>query len=442
MESVSLYSEARTEYLKQLSTWIIPPLVDFYRKEYNTIAARDSKKAMSAFQEFCSTVPLWNQDVIDTHIGALLDTCRCDYVEELMTAVFIAHTKMLTSIRVNSRQKKLQIKLPKLDHFLHRVFVECARAFWKAPFLFAEDLTPVEKQKNVLQAEVMCTEALSGAVRSLLPVKSILQDYLDDGNSDDDVADKAAHAAAAESDEDSDDSEPIVAPVVIPVAAPIAAPVPVPDPIVAPVPVPEPIVAPVPVPEPIAAPVPVPEPIAAPVPVPEPVVAPVPAPEPIVAPAAAPVPFPEPVAASAITIEKLDTAPGPIYLTSSNHSIDAASGRLPVVNLEKDINPTPPKLVIETEPTVHFTPYDTVYDENTTSVSEIRYAPKISVEDKPASSWGFDDDAPKLTIGATSSTIGGDDIVDLEPPAHSSRPTTPVDIDVSLGSTLDFEELA
>jgi hypothetical protein len=432
MESVSLYSEARTEYLKQLSTWIIPPLVDFYRKEYNTIAARDSKKAMSAFQEFCSTVPLWNQDVIDTHIGALLDTCRCDYVEELMTAVFIAHTKMLTSIRVNSRQKKLQIKLPKLDHFLHRVFVECARAFWKAPFLFAEDLTPVEKQKNVLQAEVMCTEALSGAVRSLLPVKSILQDYLDDGNSDDDVADKAAHAAAAESDEDSDDSEPIVAPIVIPVAAPV----PVPEPIVAPVPVPEPVAAPVPVPEPIVAPVPVPEPIVAPVPVPEPIVAPVPAPEPIVAPAVAP------VAASAITIEKLDTAPGPIYLTSSNHSIDAASGRLPVVNLEKDINPTPPKLVIETEPTVHFTPYDTVYDENTTSVSEIRYAPKISVEDKPASSWGFDDDAPKLTIGATSSTIEGDDIVDLEPPVHSSRPTTPIDIDVSLGSTLDFEELA
>jgi hypothetical protein len=172
------------------------------------------------------------------------------------------------------------------------------------------------------------------------------------------------------------------------------------------------------------------------VPVPEP------APEPVVAPAPVPEPVAAPVAASAITIEKLDTAPGPIYLTSSNHSIDAASGRLPVVNLEKDINPTPPKLVIETEPTVHFTPYDTVYDENTTSVSEIRYAPKISVEDKPASSWGFDDEAPKLTIGATSSIIGGDDIVDLEPPVHSSRPTTPVDIDVSLGSTLDFEELA
>ncbi|NBT46932.1 MAG: hypothetical protein EBT07_03810 [Actinobacteria bacterium] len=192
MESVSLYTEARNEYLKQLSLWIVPPLVEFFRKEYNTIAEKDSRKAMGLFQAFCAEVPRWNQDVIDTNTGALLDTCRCDYVEELMTAVFIAHTKMLTAIRVSTKHKKLQITLPKLDHFLHRVFIECARSFWKAPFLFASELSPIEKQKNVLQAEAMCTESLSGAVRSLLPVKNILRDYLDDEEGDDKPAEEKA----------------------------------------------------------------------------------------------------------------------------------------------------------------------------------------------------------------------------------------------------------
>jgi hypothetical protein len=186
MESVSIYSETRNEYLKQLATWIVPPLVEFFRKEYNDILAREGKRTMTAFQIWCSEVPRWNQDVIDTHVSNLLDSCRCDYVQELMTAVFIAHTKMLTAIRVNSRQKKVQITLPKLSQFLHRIFVECARAFWKAPFLFSEELSPIEKQKNILQAEAMCTEALSSAVRSLLPIKSILQDYLEeDGESED-----------------------------------------------------------------------------------------------------------------------------------------------------------------------------------------------------------------------------------------------------------------
>ena len=130
MENASLYSEARNEYLKQMSTWIVPPLVEFFRKEYNTLAESEGKRVMSSFQTYCSEVPLWNQDVIDSNIGIILDNCRCDYMEELMTAVFIAYTKMLTAIRVNSRQKKLQITLPKLDHFLHRVFIECARSFW------------------------------------------------------------------------------------------------------------------------------------------------------------------------------------------------------------------------------------------------------------------------------------------------------------------------
>ena len=271
MESVSLYSEARNEYMKQLSTWIVPPLVEFFRKEYNSIRSREGKRAMVAFQEFCATVPRWNQDVIETNINIILDNCRCDYVEELMTAVFIAHTKMLTAIRVNGRQKKLQITLPKLDHFLHRVFVECARAFWKAPFLFAEDSSPVTMQKNLLQAESMTIEALGGAVRSLLPVKNILRDYLDDDEEEENdapVQSRRGGSKKVESDSESDDdSLPETFDAVPSEAEPAPVPVAVEEPApalalalaLAPVPVPVPVPAPAPAPAPVpAAPAPAP----------------------------------------------------------------------------------------------------------------------------------------------------------------------------------------
>jgi hypothetical protein len=137
-------------------------------------------KAMLSFQERCTEVPKWNQDTIDENVNKLLDSCRCDYLEELMAAVFIAHTKVLIAIRVSSKHKKLQITLPKLDHFLHRVFSECARGFWKAPFLFLSNQQPIEMQKNLLQAESLCNEGISSAVRSLLPIKNILNEYLSD----------------------------------------------------------------------------------------------------------------------------------------------------------------------------------------------------------------------------------------------------------------------
>jgi hypothetical protein len=101
-----------------------------------------------------------------------------------MTAVFIAHTKVLTAVRLSTRKKKLSIQVPKLDHFIHRVFRETARSYWKAPYMFMETGNAVERQKNILQLEALATEAITTAVRSMLPVKDILHDYLEDDAED------------------------------------------------------------------------------------------------------------------------------------------------------------------------------------------------------------------------------------------------------------------
>lgn len=425
MENISIYSEARNEYMKQLSTWIVPPLVEFFRNEYERIRQADSRGAMRVFQEFCATVPRWNQDVIEKNITTVLDNCRCDYIEELMTAVFIAHTKMLTAVRVSTKQKKLSITLPKLDHFLHRVFVECARSFWKAPFLFAENGTPIEKQKNILQAESMCIEALSGAVRSLLPVKNILRDYLDESESDEEASSssksdskKKKPVAAADSDSSSDsDSDSAEAAAAAP--------------------------APAPAPAPVAAPFAAKEEdgtldgelledleAAA-------------APAPVAATTAVAEPAPE--SPAPLVIEKLDTPPEPPKATESNHEVKEADLKSSSVQVQKmEAAPAPPSLMIDTEPAVHFTPYDTVFDENKPGVSEIRYTEKISVEDKPPSNWGvFDDDdeedIPKLQISDNGTAIGLDDLDDLD--GGSKQSGIDLDIDAPLGSTGDFEEL-
>lgn len=391
--------------MKQLCSWIVPPLVEFFMREYTSLASSKGRGAMAAFQTFCSEVPRWNQDVIDSNIGQILDNCRCDYVDELMTAVFIAHTKMLTSIRVSSKQKKLQITLPKLDHFLHRVFVECARSFWKAPFLFDTSLSPIEAQKNVLQAEAMCTDALGAAIRSLLPVKNILRDYLDDDEEAGGAGLRRGAAIAEDDSSSSSDEEDSATPKKSANKKPANK---------------------------------------------------------MTAVAA------EPIAAS-YTIEKLD-APmkDPEPPTVSSHvakmmpvpatkvvELTKDSGPASLLNVgagPSDItNPNPPKLMIDTEPSVHFTPYDTVFSENTNGVqeSEIRYSPKISVEDKPPSNRGImdddaddaDEDAPRLKLSDAVESIGIDDIEDLEPAATPAPAPAPIDIDAPLGTTSDFETL-
>jgi hypothetical protein len=226
MENVATYSEARSEYTKQLATFIVPTLVGWFQQLWSRNASNKSQ-CMALFQGECEEIPRWNQDRIHDEVRVLIERTGCDYMEDLMTAVFIAHTKVLTAVRLSKREKKLSITVPKLDHFVHRVFREAARAFWKTPFLFMDTGSVVDRQKNVLQIEALATEAITSAVRSMLPVKQILKDYMEDDNQEEIEEDELMPVVAAEESDDvgADEEEAPVTktPPVTPEQQPIAA---------------------------------------------------------------------------------------------------------------------------------------------------------------------------------------------------------------------------
>ena len=226
MENVATYSEARSEYTKQLATFIVPSLVGWFQQTWHR-NAHNRLQCLALFQSECEEVARWNADRIHDEVRVLIERTGCDYMEELMTAVFVAHTKVLTAVRLSSREKKLSITVPKLDHFIHRIFREAARVFWKSPFLFMDVGSVVERQKNVLQIEALATEAITTAVRSLLPVKQILKDYLDGDHEE--VEDETVPVAATETPEVEEGiPEPVHPPV------PVPAPEPIPEPVSAP----------------------------------------------------------------------------------------------------------------------------------------------------------------------------------------------------------------
>jgi hypothetical protein len=221
MENVATYSEARSEYTKQLATFIVPALVGWFQQTWHR-NAHNRQQCLALFQSECEEVARWNSDRIHDEVRVLIERTGCDYMEELMTAVFVAHTKILTAVRLTSREKKLSITVPKLDHFIHRIFREAARVFWKSPFLFMDGGSVVERQKNVLQIEALATEAIGTAVRSLLPVKQILKDYLEGDHEE--VEDETVPVTETAA------SEPAPAPSPAPAPAPASEPAPTPEP--------------------------------------------------------------------------------------------------------------------------------------------------------------------------------------------------------------------
>lgn len=193
--AASVYSEAKGEYTKQLTLFLVPVFHRFFMGCLQQAASEEpqAKRQLWKFQELLSQVPEWNMDKVQRETSRLQSEIQCDYLEELVTAVFIAHTKVLTAIRIGNKNKRVQITIPKLDHFLHRSLCECSRLLWTSAYLFHNELSPIEKQKNHRQIEQLLHEGVAQAIRGLLPVKNILKDYL-------------AEPEAAE-DEDEEDEE-------------------------------------------------------------------------------------------------------------------------------------------------------------------------------------------------------------------------------------------
>lgn len=183
---IGVYGEAKGEYTRQLCVFLVPALETYFLdmlSEAKQTAASPSKELLT-FQNMLQGIPDWNQDKVTRETTRIQTDSKCDYLEELVTAVFIAHTKVLSAIRLTSKQKKLQITIPKIEHFLHRVLSECARSLWSSAFLFA-GANSLERQKNLRQVEVLLQEAILQAIRGLLPVKSILREYLVEEDEDD-----------------------------------------------------------------------------------------------------------------------------------------------------------------------------------------------------------------------------------------------------------------
>lgn len=202
-EGVSVYSEAKGEYTKQLCQYMLPALQQYFLDMMDEAKQKEPNvnKVLLMFQQILEGVPEWNADKVQRETSALTTMTHCDYLEELLTAVFIAHTKVLSAIRLTSKQKKLQITIPRLEHFLHRTMIECSRLLWSNTYLFSTAAPSMERQKNLRHIEGILHDGIQQAIRSMLPVKNILREYLKEDDDDEEEEETVEAVEAVEAAE-------------------------------------------------------------------------------------------------------------------------------------------------------------------------------------------------------------------------------------------------
>lgn len=183
--TVNSLTESRNEYSMLFITKVSPIIAQGFDSMFEDTCklCRDNdedEKYLMAFQNFLARVPKWNKTIIDNEVKRIKEESNCDYLEDLLTCVHVTQLKILTNVRVGQKQKKLELEVPQLDVFIHKVYIECARKLYKNVFLFEMDIMPIQKQKYKRDIDNLIRESITDVIRVNMPIENILKAYLDE----------------------------------------------------------------------------------------------------------------------------------------------------------------------------------------------------------------------------------------------------------------------
>ena len=183
--NTNLLSEARNEYSSRLLNILTPLVIQGFRSIFKEaydlcIKNEESTKYLMTFQNFLTRVPKWNQEIINVETDRIIKTSKCEYLEDILTCVHITQLKILTSIRVSSQQKKIEIDIPKISDFVHRVYIEAARKIYQNVYLFEKNIMPLQQQKNMRECEIIVRECILRVISDSMPIEKILRAYIDE----------------------------------------------------------------------------------------------------------------------------------------------------------------------------------------------------------------------------------------------------------------------
>ena len=109
---------------------------------------KTSKKPLYLFQKKLETIYTWSDLILDNEVDRITKHVKLHVLEKILEAIFIAYSKILSSLRVSNTQKtSIDIKVPSVNKFIHMCYINCYREFYMCPYLFSD--TKIDQEKKM-----------------------------------------------------------------------------------------------------------------------------------------------------------------------------------------------------------------------------------------------------------------------------------------------------
>ena len=183
--TLSSIIDSKNELCAQLMYTLTPCFIEGLRSIFNEaysvcIENDEETKYLMTFQNFLNNIPKWSSEIVENEKQRIIISSACNYLEDLISCVYINRLKSLTTSRVGLQQKKINIDIPDLNKFIHKAYINIARKIYVNIYLFERDIKPLQIQKNNRELEIIIKECILNTIRESIPIEEILRMYLDE----------------------------------------------------------------------------------------------------------------------------------------------------------------------------------------------------------------------------------------------------------------------
>jgi len=192
---INFFVEKKNEYtinlVNVLSPLIYEGLVSIYTEALNV--SNNADNILKVFQSFLRKIPKWTLEMINQETERILKNSKsCDWLSNLVKATIKANMIILTynpHLKLQNKIESSYYKNINLEDFIHKIYIECARELWNNPYLMYHQYSPIELKRNQRDTIILVKDAVKEAIRRLLPLKELLEIYLDDDLEQNDLHD-------------------------------------------------------------------------------------------------------------------------------------------------------------------------------------------------------------------------------------------------------------
>lgn len=178
-------NESLNEWCARLVNILTPRIIEnlWILLEEARKTASDAKqidKYLLSFQQLLQFVPKWSSTQVEEIRRQIIKKSGCNHLEELVTCAHIIMTKALVCARPGNRQKQLNVNIPKIDAFLHKVFIKSSGHSYRNAYLFEKEVVKLQYQKNMHDLELLIQRAILDTIRENIPEEEIIRAFLDE----------------------------------------------------------------------------------------------------------------------------------------------------------------------------------------------------------------------------------------------------------------------